>query len=136
MKLKRLQQLKRKLIQEKDLSKIWSFYMDEFADRPEFIEVGEPKQSAFLEAVVPQICQQMFGKKVKITGFLSIYIAEYNFFHAPFQAEGRIGGLIYFEAESIGLLAVSGKFPATDEVKYSRFSSAIKQKIPQSYDLN
>jgi hypothetical protein len=136
MKLERLRQLKQKLIQEKDLSNIWSFYMDEFADRPEFLDVGEPKPSAFIEAVVPQICQQMFGKKVKIADLLTIYIAEYKFFHAPFLAGGRIGGLIYFEEERIGLLAVSAKFPPTDEVKYSRFSAPIEPKTPQFYDLN
>jgi hypothetical protein len=136
MKLERLKQLRRKLIQEKDLSKIWSFYTDEFADRPEFLDVGEPKPNEFIEAVVPQICQQIFGKKVKITDLMTIYLAEYNFFHAPFLAEGRIGGLIYFEEERIGLLAVSAKFPPTDEVKYSRFSATVKPKISQSYDLN
>jgi hypothetical protein len=47
-----------------------------------------------------------------------------------------VAGLIYFEEERIGLLAVSAKFPPTDEVKYSRFSATVKPKISQSYDLN
>ena len=41
MRLVRLQELKRKLMKEKDFSKTWTFYMDEFADHPEFLEVGE-----------------------------------------------------------------------------------------------
>jgi hypothetical protein len=36
MKIKQLQELKLKLTQEKDLSKIWLFYMDHFVDYPEF----------------------------------------------------------------------------------------------------
>jgi hypothetical protein len=136
MKLARLKQLKQKLLQEKDLSKIWLFYMDEFADHPEFIEVGSPKSDSFLEAVIPQICKQMFGTQVNIADLLLIYIPEYQFFHAPFVAGGRTGGLIYFEEERIGLLAVATGFPMSDEVKYSRFSSAPKPKPPKFYELN
>lgn len=136
MQLYRLKQLKQKLLRDKDLSKIWLFYMDEFADHPEFIEVGEPKPDPFLEAVVPQICQQMFGKKVPIQDLLLIYIPEFKFFHAPFLVDGRTGGLIYFEESKTGLLAVATGFPTSDEVKYSRFSTAPKPKPPKFYDLN
>jgi hypothetical protein len=34
MKIKRLKELKQKLIAEKDLSDIWLFYMDHFVDDP------------------------------------------------------------------------------------------------------
>jgi hypothetical protein len=136
MNLDRLQQLKQKLIQEKKLSTIWSFYMDEFADLPEFIEVGEPRANPFLEAVIQQICQKMFGKTSKIDDILIIYIAEYDFFHAPLQVEQRIGGVIYFADVNVGLLAVSATFPPTDEVKYSRFSGLPIHRAPTSHDYN
>jgi hypothetical protein len=42
MKIERLQELKVKLTQEKDLSKIWLFYMDHFADYSEFTDLGAP----------------------------------------------------------------------------------------------
>jgi hypothetical protein len=78
MKIGQWQKLKRKLTHESDLSKIWSFYMDRFADREEFTELGEPAQSDYLEAVIPKICQQMFGKAIAVTNFLSITIAEFS----------------------------------------------------------
>lgn len=136
MKLERPKQLQQKLLKEKDLSKIWLFYMDEFADHPEFIEVGGLKSDPLLEAMIPQICQQMFGKQVPITDLLLIYIPEYQFFHAPFLAGGRTGGLIYFEEARTGLLAVATNFPVSDEVKYSRFSTTPKPKTPKFYELN
>ncbi len=136
MKLTQLQQLKQKLLKAADLSEIWLFYMDNFADVPDFIEVGEPKQNDFLEAAVPQICQQMFGRKTKVTNLLLIYIAEYQFFHAPFHADNRIGGLIYFEDINTGLLAVSAEFPPTDVVKYSRFSSPPQSQASNFYNYN
>jgi hypothetical protein len=110
--------------------------MDEFADLPEFIEVGEPRANPFLEAVIQQICQKMFGKTSKIDDLLIIYIAEYDFFHAPLQVEQGIGGVIYFADVNTGLLAVSATFPPTDEVKYSRFSALPRHQASASHDHN
>ncbi len=139
MKIQRLRELKQKLIEEKDLSKIWLFFMDHFADHQAFTDLGEPAHYEYLDAVLQATCQQMFGKAIKtikITNFCLIYIAEHQFFHGSFQVEGRIGGVIFFEDIKIGLLAVSADFPATDVVKYSRFSEPIRLSKPSGYDLN
>jgi hypothetical protein len=136
MRLVRLQELKRKLMKEKDFSKTWTFYMDEFADRPEFLEVGEPVATDFLETVIPAICQKMFSKQSKISVPLIIYIAKHQFFHAPVQVDGRSGGVIFFADINMGLLAVSAGSPATNEVKYSRFSGPPKLPEPSPYENN
>ncbi|GAB1540030.1 hypothetical protein NUACC21_26990 [Scytonema sp. NUACC21] len=65
-----------------------------------------------------------------------IYISQYRLFHGPFQVEGRIGGVIYFEDIKIGLLAVSADYPPTDAVKYSRFSEILQLPTPNRNDLN
>ena len=136
MKIDRLQELKQKLTVETDLSHIWSFYMDHFADDPEFTELGEPADNQYLDAVLHKTCKHLFGRAIKITDFLVIYIAEYRLFHGPFQVKGRIGGVIYFEDLKIGLLAVSADDPPTDAVKYSRFSEIIQLSAPNRNDLN
>lgn len=136
MKIDRLQELKQKLTHVADLSHIWSFYMDHFADQPEFTDLGEPADNEYLDAVLHKTCQQMFGSAIKITGFFLIYIAPYRLFHGAFQVEGRIGGVIYFEDLKIGLLAVSADCPPTDAVKYSRFSEVIQLSAPNRNDLN
>ncbi|NJR14623.1 MAG: hypothetical protein HC785_02240 [Calothrix sp. CSU_2_0] len=136
MKIERLQELKQKLIDEKDLSKIWLFYMDNFADSPKFIDFGKPARNQYIDAIVHKTCQQLFGKKIKITNSLLIQIPEYRFFHGPFQAGGRIGGVIYFEDIKIGLFAVSADFPPTDAVKYSRFTEVVRLSEPNGNDLN
>jgi hypothetical protein len=135
MNLDRLQELKQKLMQETDFSEIWSFYMDEFADRSEFTDIGEPIANSFLEAVIPKICQKMFAREIAVTHLLIISLAEHQFFHAPFLVEGRIGGVIYFADVNMGLLAVSADVPPTDQVKYSRFSRPFMQ-TPEPYDRN
>ncbi|MDB9372675.1 hypothetical protein [Nodularia sphaerocarpa] len=136
MNIDRLQELKQKLTIEADLSNIWLFYMDHFADHAEFTELGKPAYNEYLDAVLQSTCQQMFGRAIKITHFLPIYIAKYHFFHAPFQVERRIGGVIYFEDIKIGLIAVSADYPPTDEVKYSRFSEIMQLPTPNRNDLN
>ena len=136
MKIERLQELKQKLTNEADLSHIWLFYMDHFADHPEFTELGEPANNEYLDAILHKNIEQIFGRAITISNFFLIYIAKYQFFHGSFQVKGRIGGVIYFQDIKIGLLAVSAEFPPTDAVKYSRFSELIQLSAPNRYDLN
>ncbi len=136
MKTNRLQELKQKLTNEADLSDIWSFYMDHFADDPKFTNLGEPAYNEYLDAILNKTCQEIFDRGIKITNFFLIYIAKYRLFHGPFQVNGRIGGVIYFEDIKIGLLAVSADDPPSDLVKYSRFSEIIQLSVPNRNDLN
>ena len=136
MNIDRLQELKQKLTNDADLSDIWLFYMDHFADHPEFTELGQPTYNEYLDGVLHKICQQIFGRAIKITDFLLIYIAKYHFFHGPFQVERRIGGVIYFQDIKIGLIAVSADSPPTDAVKYSRFTEMIQLSAPNGNDRN
>ena len=136
MNIDRFQELKQKLTLDADLSNIWLFYMDHFADHAEFTDLGEPANNEYLDSVIQKTCEQMFGRTVKITDFLLIYIAEYGFFHGPFQVELRIGGVLYFEDIKVGLIAVSADYPPTNAVKYSRFSEVFQLPAPDRYDLN
>ncbi|MEJ6486194.1 hypothetical protein N0Y54_33880 [Nostoc punctiforme UO1] len=53
MNIDRLHELKQKLTNDADLSDIWLFYMDHFADLPEFTDLGEPAYNEYL--VVRQV---------------------------------------------------------------------------------
>ena len=121
MNLDRLEELKQKLSQEKELSVVWTFYMDHFADHQEFIEVGGPTSNSLVTTVVAQVAQQMFGRKGTVSNLLLIRIPDYRFIHGPFMVEGRTGGVIYFEDTKMGLVAVA-EHPPSQEVKYARFS--------------
>ena len=121
MKIDRLLKLKQKLVTEKDLSKIWLYYMDHFADHAEFTNLGQPIKHEILSSILQQICKQLFGKTIKNTNLLLIQIDRYKFLHGPFHVEGCIGGIIYFEDIKTGLLAVSSG--TSDLVKYSRFAT-------------
>ena len=132
MNLNQLKQLKQKLAQEKNLSLVWSFYQDNFADHEEFTDLGEPIKNPTLEAVVTQICQKMYGKKIAITDLLLIHLPDHKFIHGPFLVGGRMGALIYFEDKHQGLIAVA-ELPPSQEVKYSRFSCQIMKTSDQAW---
>lgn len=136
MEIQRLEELKEKLTSENDFSKIWNFYMDNFADHAEFTDLGHPGKNKYLDTVVRKTCQEIFGHKIKITDFLLIKIAKYKFFHGPFQVDGRIGGVIYFQDINIGLLAVSADNSNNGMVKYSRFSEMARLSEPKGFSLN
>ena len=136
MKLDRLQELKQNLAQAENLSGVWSFYMDHFADHQAFTNLGESKHNDFLVAVIPEICQQMFGRKIDISGLMLTYIAEHQFFHGSFEVEGRIGCVIYFKDAKLGLLAVVADNPPTDAIHYSRFSEPPGMQSAKSYKYN
>lgn len=136
MKIERLQELKQKLVSEADLSEIWLFYMDNFADHQEFTDLGEPVHHEYISNVIHKTCHLGFGKVKAIDGLLLIHIPQYQFIHGPFQYNRRIGGVIYFEDIKIGLIAVSADFPPTDSVKYSRFSEVMRLSEPRGNELN
>jgi hypothetical protein len=125
MDLTQLQELQEKLMRETDLSSVWGYYMDNFADLPELAEMSQRKSHKFLEALVPQICSQIFGMKVKVTNLLMVTVSEYYFYHAPFFADGRIGALIYFEDINMGMLAVAARNPSNGLMMFSRFSISL-----------
>jgi hypothetical protein len=56
MNIGQLQELKQKLTNKADLSNIWLFYMDHFADHAEFTDLGEPAYNEYLDGVIQKTC--------------------------------------------------------------------------------
>ncbi len=117
--LGQLRELEIRLNREKDLGKLWEFYLDKFADRPEFIEFGEPVDHPFLKKIIPLLSQKMFNKDPR--DIFLIKIPEYDFIHGSFWVESRIGGLIYFERKLKGMVAISGS-NLSGNMQFSRFT--------------
>jgi hypothetical protein len=117
--LNNLKELQLRLDREKDLGKLWEFYMDRFADRPEFLDFGQPVDHPFLQQIIPLITQQMFKKKPR--DIFLIKIPEYDFIHGSFWVENQIGGVIYFDKKLKGMVAISGT-NLSGNMQYSRFT--------------
>jgi hypothetical protein len=121
MDLTRLRELKHKLRFDKDLAPVWTYFLDHFGENPDFIALGELARHPFVEAVIDQVRQQLFGSDGTIARLLLTRLAEQQFLHGGFFMGLRPGGVIFFEDEGIGLIAVS-ELPPSIETKYARFS--------------
>jgi hypothetical protein len=130
MDLSRLQELKRRLVHEKDFMKVWGFFLDEFATDLEFIKLGEPIKHHNLELAVAQIGLQMFPRDGTITMVGLIHLADQHLIHGNVNVAGRVGGVLFFEDIRVGLVAVSDHFPS-DETKFARFSTAPDRPRPK-----
>ncbi|MEO0852710.1 MAG: hypothetical protein AAFY15_04315 [Cyanobacteria bacterium J06648_11] len=132
MNLKKLQELKRKLLREQSFSKIWGFYMDNFADFPEFTDAGDRAENTILDGLIREICHQLFGDVFVIQDTMTIYIPEQKFYHGPLMVSDRIGGFIYFEDVQMGMVAIE-EAPRNGRVKYARFADS---SIPKQNATN
>jgi hypothetical protein len=124
----RLQELKQKVLHDKDLAPVWSFFLDHFGENSEFMALGELTDHLFVEAVLAQVGQQLFGAEGAVTRLLLTRIADQHFIHGGFSMGVRIGGVFYFEDAQIGLAAVADK-PPSIEAKYARFSARRMPKV-------
>lgn len=130
MDLTKLQELKRRLVHDKDFMKTWTFFLDEFATELDFIKLGEPVRHENLEMAIAQIGIQMFPRDGTVTQVGLIRLADQHFIHGNVNVMGRVGGVIYFEDIRVGLVAVSEHFPS-DETKFARFSTAGDRPRPR-----
>ncbi len=127
MDLTQIPALKHKLLYEKQLSEVWSFFMDHFADHPEFAGFGEPTRHPFVETVVKQVGEQLFGVDGSISGLILLWDAQHQFLHGGFNMGSRPGGVIFFGDIQTGMLAVPEGLSSSD-VKYARFSGTPMPK--------
>ncbi len=121
MDLTRLEELKRKLVQDKALPPVWRFFLDHLGEDPEFIRLGDQTRHPFVEAALAQVGRQLFPQAEAIVGLLLTRLPEQQFLHGGFMIAGRPGGLFYFDDVRMGLITIA-ELPPSIDVKYARFS--------------
>lgn len=121
MDLAQLETLKQKLLQAREFQEIWAYFMDHFGEDPDFMALGERTRSPFIEAVLSQVGQQIFGRPVQTAECLLTRLPEHQFIHGGCILEGKIGNVLYFEDAQVGLLAVVMSL-APSETRLVRFT--------------
>jgi hypothetical protein len=122
MDLSWLQELKVKLINDKNLLSIWGFFLDHLHNDPSFMDLGGAAEHELLQDAVPRMCAQMYPRPAMLCQMRLVRLADWQFIHGTVNLDGRVGGVLFFEDVQIGLLAVSDHFPS-DETKCIRFSA-------------
>jgi hypothetical protein len=127
MKAITLEDLKQKLLHEKELAVVWTFFLDHFGDHENFIALGMRTESSVVEEALAQIGHRLYGKAGIIKDLLLTRVPGQQFLHGGFTTAGRVGAVIYFEDAEIGLAVVAEIAPSPG-AKFARFSP---QPIPK-----
>jgi len=118
MDLALLATLKQKLVNATQFSDVFSYFLDHFGEQPDFMGLGERTTDPFVEAVLLQVGQTLFGKAVDLTGLLLVQLPEHQFLHGAATLGGKLATVIYFEDVHMGLIALDW---SAKETKFSRF---------------
>src|SRR4051794_13723715 len=110
MDLSLLKTLKQKLHEAEKFSDVWDYFLTNFGEREAFIALGQQAGDPFLEMVLSQVGEQLFGRKIHVTDMMLTRIPEYGFIHGTVHLEGKLTSAIYFEEIHKGLLAVLWSF--------------------------
>jgi hypothetical protein len=122
MNLSLLRDLEAKLHEAKRFSQVWDFFLTHFGEGPEFIALGQRGSDEFLDTVLRQVGQQLFGRKVRIADAMLTRLPEHGFVHGTVLLEGRLTSALYFENIHKGMLAILAGPGDPPETKFVRFT--------------
>lgn len=122
-----------------EFQEIFTYFFDELAADSRFMPSSSALSEApFISKAVQLTLKSLFNEVLNDTrgsmappeedkmAFIIIqHIKASGFYHGPIAMFGGIGSYFFFEDEGVGLLNM--KFPGSDKVWYSRFST-IKSK--------
>jgi hypothetical protein len=120
MDLSRIDDLKGRLHEAKEFSRVWDWFLTNMGEDLEFMALGVPACDDFLMKVIEQIAAQIFGKRVPVNRMMLVRIPEKEFVHGSVMLNGVQGGVLYFEDIHKGMLCVTGF--ADRETKFVRFT--------------
>lgn len=107
MKLTNLLTLKQLLAAASDFTEPWEYFFDNFAENPDFAEVGKNYKNRKIKSIIETVGQAMFDKKrVQVTHLHLTLIKKYYFIHGVCNMDGQPVILFYFTDIDKGLLAV------------------------------
>jgi hypothetical protein len=114
--------LKEKLRTATEFADVWRYFLDHFGENREFIDLGEPTRSEFLEAVLGQVGGQLFKTdRIVLEHVRFIRLPEHHFIHGGCTIRGVLANVLYFEDAGQGVMFVAESFKP-GEVLYARFS--------------
>ncbi|GBC91879.1 hypothetical protein HRbin15_00339 [bacterium HR15] len=129
MKEKQMATLKRKMVNESDLKKVFNYFFDHFGEDTEFIKSCTPIRHELLIQLLPTLVRELLPGRNQIMNLLLLHSAEHHFIHGGFNVDGFLGTLIYAEDIQTGIIALA-EFPSTGIVRFLRFNASILPHSP------
>jgi hypothetical protein len=126
--LARLADLKELLLNAREFSKVWEYFLDHFGGDPDFIALGERVRPPLLEAVLAQVGQQLFRCTVDVQQLLLTGLPEHQFVHGGGPVGGGLMNVLYFEDIQTGMIVALTSL-AAKQTQFARFGSARPMPI-------
>ncbi|BDC49304.1 hypothetical protein F183_A16200 [Bryobacterales bacterium F-183] len=118
--------LKRRFATATDFGAFWDYFVDAWASRPGFMDMGAPAYVEDMESLIQQVANQMTGSDpARVANTRLIKIPEAGLVHGSCLVDGNLSVVIYFEDLEMGLFVLlrnSGK------TSYARFTLRGKTK--------
>lgn len=133
--LKKLYFLKEQIKTTKDFEIPVHYFFDNFAEFPEFINMGKATTDELLDKILIGIGQQVFKKKdINIQQKLFLSIEDYNFIHGPVIIENRMMSFAYFTDIKLGVFSIQ----LDAQIMYGRMNAmSLKNfQMPPDVSLN
>jgi hypothetical protein len=111
--------LQERFLAATDFSEFWGYFLDCFAEKREFMQLGAPAETEPVEVLIAYIAGKMLGRVVEPTGLRLAKIPEPGLVHGACMIEGNITCFLYFEKVEKGLLVATGDNGKTN---YARFT--------------
>jgi hypothetical protein len=117
-----LDQLKQRLIDGDDYTRVLQDFLDGVGNDPAFMDRGRPVEDFLLMHIIAKAGGEILGGSPRLENVILIQIPESNFIHGSFLLSGRIANVIYFPDIGVGVFAVIislGNNPSTQVVRFS-----------------
>src|SRR5689334_10835844 len=118
----KLEDLKQRLLNEKDFSKTANYFLDLFGEDDSFMQYGKHARCELLETLITPSLSQMLGKNVaKIAEMQLVRATDSDFYHGGLSAGKAMGFVFFFEDVRCGMIVLN--LPNDPETKFTRFSA-------------
>ncbi|MFN7923354.1 MAG: hypothetical protein U0Q16_24850 [Bryobacteraceae bacterium] len=121
--LEQVAELKRQLAGAKKLDEVVTYFFDNFADNPDFHQVGYPREEIprqLQDAVIHVVDALWEGKPVAMR-WMIIDIPTMGFMHGTIIMNGKLATVIWAPDILVGLLAITLD-PASSRTTFARIS--------------
>ena len=118
--MKKLDELKDKLMTAEEIGDIWDFFFDHFGGDPEFMALGKRRKSPLLQTILAQLGRELYGAEGQLTGLQLVVLRKQRFAHGSCNLGGHPATVLYFADIGLGSAAVTN--PGTGMTHFIRFT--------------
>ena len=115
--------LRKRFVAATDFADFWNYFLDNYAEKPAFMNLGAPAETQQMEVLVAYIAGKMLGKVVEPEGMCLAKIPEAGLVHGACKVDGDMTCVLYFETIEKGLIVIS---KMSGQTNFARFTWQFK----------